>query len=50
MSRGLEGTYLPKGMSCFDDVLSARDAAAIHAYVIDQAWLAYEAEHAAAAR
>jgi quinohemoprotein ethanol dehydrogenase len=34
----LGGAYVPKGMARFDDVLSAADAASIHAYLIDQAW------------
>ena len=34
----LGGAYVPKGMGRFDDVLSAGDADAIHAYLIDQAW------------
>jgi quinohemoprotein ethanol dehydrogenase len=33
----LGGAYVPKGMGRFDDVLSAGDADAIHAYLIDQA-------------
>jgi quinohemoprotein ethanol dehydrogenase len=33
----LGGAYAPKGMGRFDDVLSAADADAIHAYLIDQA-------------
>ena len=35
----LRGAYVPKGMARFDDVLSAGDAEAIHAYLIDQAWV-----------
>jgi quinohemoprotein ethanol dehydrogenase len=34
----LGGAYTIKGMGRFDDVLSAADAQAVHAYVIDQAW------------
>jgi quinohemoprotein ethanol dehydrogenase len=34
----LNGAFGMKGMGRFDDVLSASDAEAIHAYVIDQAW------------
>ncbi len=34
----LGGAYVPKGMGRFDDVLSAGDADAIHAYLIEQAW------------
>jgi quinohemoprotein ethanol dehydrogenase len=32
------GAYSVKGMARFDDVLSPADAAAIHAYLIDEAW------------
>jgi quinohemoprotein ethanol dehydrogenase len=32
------GAYGAKGMGRFDDVLTAADAEAIHAYLIDQAW------------
>jgi quinohemoprotein ethanol dehydrogenase len=34
----LRGAYVYKGMARFDDVLSAQDAAALHAYIIDAAW------------
>jgi quinohemoprotein ethanol dehydrogenase len=34
----LRGAYGSKGMARWDDVLSPADAAAIHAYLIDQAW------------
>jgi quinohemoprotein ethanol dehydrogenase len=34
----LGGAYAPKGMARFDDVLTPADAAAVHAYLIDQAW------------
>jgi quinohemoprotein ethanol dehydrogenase len=34
----LGGAYAPKGMGRFDDVLSAGDAEAVHAYLIDQTW------------
>jgi quinohemoprotein ethanol dehydrogenase len=37
----LRGARLSRGMGRFDDILSAADADAIHAYVIDQAWAAY---------
>ncbi len=39
----LHGAYGAKGMARWDDVLSVSDAAAIHAYVIDQAWAQREA-------
>ena len=32
------GAFVPLGMPRFDDALSDADAAAIHAYLIDQAW------------
>ena len=32
------GTYLPRGMGRFDDVLSADDAADIHGYIVHRAW------------
>ena len=38
----LNGLYIPKGMGRFDDELRREDAEAIHAYLIDQAWDAYE--------
>jgi quinohemoprotein ethanol dehydrogenase len=34
----LQGLYAPKGMGRFSDVLTPADAAAVHAYLIDQAW------------
>jgi quinohemoprotein ethanol dehydrogenase len=34
-----KGIYQGKGMGRWDDVLSTEDARAIHAYLIDQAWL-----------
>ena len=34
----LRGAYQAKGMGRWDDVLSPDDAAAIHAYLVDQAW------------
>ena len=37
-------------MERFDDILSERDVDNIHAYVIDQAWIAYRAQEAAAKR
>ncbi|HEX4151763.1 MAG TPA: PQQ-dependent dehydrogenase, methanol/ethanol family [Steroidobacteraceae bacterium] len=44
----LGGAYAPKGMGRFDDVLSAADAQAIHAYLIDGGWKLKEQEEAAA--
>jgi len=40
----LKGAFLPLGMARFDDVLSNRDVSAIHAYIVDQAWIAFEAQ------
>ncbi|MEP6549453.1 MAG: PQQ-dependent dehydrogenase, methanol/ethanol family [Gammaproteobacteria bacterium] len=34
----LNGAYAGKGMARWDDVLSRRDAQAVHAYLIEQAW------------
>jgi quinohemoprotein ethanol dehydrogenase len=45
----LRGALAPLGMGRFDDVLSAADAAALHAYLVDQARTAYAAAHPAAA-
>jgi quinohemoprotein ethanol dehydrogenase len=38
----LHGAYRAKGMARWDDVLSKADAEAIHSYLVDQAWAAYE--------
>jgi quinohemoprotein ethanol dehydrogenase len=40
----LHGAYEAKGMRRFDDVLSEDDARAVHAYLVDEAWKAYEAK------
>ena len=37
----LNGLLVAKGMGRWDDVLSRADAEAIHAYVVDQAWLEF---------
>jgi quinohemoprotein ethanol dehydrogenase len=34
----LRGAYQVKGMGRWDDVISGEDAAAIHAYLVDEAW------------
>jgi quinohemoprotein ethanol dehydrogenase len=44
----LHGLLAPAGMERFDDILTEKDADNIHAYLIDQAWLAYRAQEAAA--
>jgi len=38
----LNGAYRAKGMARWDDVLSHADAEAIHAYLLDEAWAAYQ--------
>lgn len=40
----LNGAYAAKGMGRWDDVLTRADAGAVHAYVVEQAWQAYDAE------
>lgn len=42
----LRGAFVPKGMGRWDDVLSRTDAESIHAYIVDQAWQAYDAARA----
>ncbi len=43
----LKGVLAPSGMERFDDILSEQDVDNIHAYLIDQAWMAYRAQEAA---
>jgi quinohemoprotein ethanol dehydrogenase len=40
----LHGSLAPTGMERFDDLLSERDAEDIHAYLINQSWIAYRAQ------
>ncbi|HLW25695.1 MAG TPA: PQQ-dependent dehydrogenase, methanol/ethanol family [Steroidobacteraceae bacterium] len=40
----LHGLLAPQGMERFDDLLSEKDVENIHAYLIDQAWVAYDAQ------
>ncbi len=44
----LRGALAPAGMERFDDILSDKDVDDIHAYLIDQSWIAYRAQQAAA--
>jgi quinohemoprotein ethanol dehydrogenase len=44
----LHGALAPAGMERFDDILSEQDVDDIHAYLIDQSWIAYRAQEAAA--
>ena len=43
----LHGELAAAGMERFDDILSEKDADDIHAYLIDQSWVAYRAQQAA---
>ena len=43
----LHGVLASAGMERFDDILSEQDVEHIHAYLIDQAWVAYRAQEAA---
>jgi quinohemoprotein ethanol dehydrogenase len=45
----LKGVLAPAGMERFDDLLSEKDADNIHAYLIDQSWMAYREQETAAA-
>jgi quinohemoprotein ethanol dehydrogenase len=42
----LNGALSPLGMGRFDDVLTRADAEALHAYLIDEAWSAFQAGRA----
>ena len=44
----LTGALAPAGMESFDDMLTEEDVEDIHAYLIDQSWVAYKAQEAAA--
>jgi quinohemoprotein ethanol dehydrogenase len=46
----LHGLLAPAGMERFDDILSEQDVDNIHAYLIDQAWVAYRAQETAGKR
>jgi quinohemoprotein ethanol dehydrogenase len=46
----LHGVLAAAGMERFDDILSDKDVENIHAYLIDQSWIAYRAQEAAAHR
>ncbi|MGO9934557.1 MAG: PQQ-binding-like beta-propeller repeat protein, partial [Steroidobacteraceae bacterium] len=45
----LKGLLAPAGMERFDDLLSEKDADNVHAYLIEQSWIAYRAQGGAAA-
>ena len=40
----LHGAVAPTGMERFDDLLTEREVDDIHAYLIDQSWIAYRAQ------
>ncbi len=44
----LKGVLAPAGMERFDDILSEKDVDHIHAYLINQSWVAYREQEAAA--
>jgi quinohemoprotein ethanol dehydrogenase len=44
----LKGVLAPSGMERFDDILSEKDVDNIHAYLIDQSWVAYREQEGAA--
>jgi quinohemoprotein ethanol dehydrogenase len=44
----LNGALAANGMARWDDVLSRADAESIHAYIVDQAWRAYDEQTAMA--
>jgi quinohemoprotein ethanol dehydrogenase len=44
----LKGALVPLGMPRFDDVMSATDVAALHAFLVDESWTRYRAQAAAA--
>ena len=44
----LHGTLAIAGMEPFDDILSQADVDNIHAYLIDQSWIAYRAQESSA--
>jgi quinohemoprotein ethanol dehydrogenase len=46
----LKGLLAPAGMERFDDILSEQDVENIHAYLIDQSWVAYREQQGAAAQ
>jgi quinohemoprotein ethanol dehydrogenase len=45
----MKGLLAPAGMERFNDLLSEKDADDVHAYLIDQSWIAYREQQSAAA-
>jgi quinohemoprotein ethanol dehydrogenase len=43
----LHGAVAPTGMERFDDLLTEKDVEDIHAFLIDQSWIAYRAQQQA---
>jgi quinohemoprotein ethanol dehydrogenase len=46
----MKGLLAPAGMERFNDLLSEKDADDVHAYLIEQSWIAYRQQQSAAAR
>jgi quinohemoprotein ethanol dehydrogenase len=46
----LKGVLAASGMERFDDILSEQDADNIHAYLINQSWVAYREQQGAASQ
>jgi quinohemoprotein ethanol dehydrogenase len=45
----MRGALAPAGMERFNDILSDKDADNVHAYLIEQSWIAYRAQESAGA-
>jgi quinohemoprotein ethanol dehydrogenase len=45
----MRGSLAPAGMERFNDILSDKDADNVHAYLIEQSWIAYRAQESAGA-
>ncbi len=45
----MKGVLAPAGMERFNDILSEQDVDNMHAYLIDQAWVAYREQQKSAA-
>jgi quinohemoprotein ethanol dehydrogenase len=46
----LKGVLAPAGMERFDDLLREQDVENVHAFLIEQSWIAYRAQQSAAAK
>ncbi len=45
----MKGLLAPAGMERFNDLLSDEEADDVHAYLIEQSWIAYKEQQGAAA-